>query len=92
LARKHVVVTGAGTGIGRAIPLARIVVPSHTGYPASKAGLLGLVRSLAAERAPRGVQVDAICPGWVDREMAWQASTRPPLRTEARARTHTVTR
>ena len=52
--------------------LARIAVPGYTGYSASKAGLLGLVRSLAAELAPRNVQVNAICPGWVDTDMAWQ--------------------
>jgi 3-oxoacyl-[acyl-carrier protein] reductase len=54
--------------------LARIAVPQYTGYSASKAGLLGLVRSFAAELAPRGVQVNAICPGWVDTEMAWLLS------------------
>jgi NAD(P)-dependent dehydrogenase (short-subunit alcohol dehydrogenase family) len=52
--------------------LARIGVPGYTGYCASKAGLLGLVRSLAAELAPDNVQVNAICPGWVDTDMAWQ--------------------
>ncbi len=51
--------------------LARIGVPAYTGYSASKAGLLGLVRSLAAELGPDGVQVNAVCPGWVDTEMAW---------------------
>jgi 3-oxoacyl-[acyl-carrier protein] reductase len=50
--------------------LARIPVPGYTGYSASKAGLLGLVRSLAAELAPEEVQVNAICPGWVATEMA----------------------
>jgi NAD(P)-dependent dehydrogenase (short-subunit alcohol dehydrogenase family) len=51
--------------------LARIPVPGYTGYSASKAGLLGLVRSLAAELAAENVQVNAICPGWVDTDMAW---------------------
>lgn len=51
--------------------LARIGVPGYTGYSASKTALLGLVRSLAAELAPQNVQVNAICPGWVDTDMAW---------------------
>ena len=50
--------------------LARIGVPGYTGYCASKAALLGLVRALAAELAPANVQVNAVCPGWVDTEMA----------------------
>ena len=52
--------------------LARIAVGGYTGYSASKAGLLGLTRSFAAELAPDNVQVNAICPGWVDTEMAWE--------------------
>jgi NAD(P)-dependent dehydrogenase (short-subunit alcohol dehydrogenase family) len=51
--------------------LARIGVAGYTAYCASKTGLLGLVRSLAAELAPRRIQVNAICPGWVNTEMAW---------------------
>ena len=50
--------------------LARIGVPGYTGYCASKAGLLGLTRALAAELAPQEVQVNALCPGWVDTSMA----------------------
>ncbi len=56
--------------------LARIGVPGYTGYSASKAGLLGLVRSLAAELGSDNVQVNAICPGWVDTDMAWDGLDR----------------
>ena len=67
--------------------LARIAVPGYTGYSASKAGLLGLVRSLAAELAPENVQVNAICPGWVETEMAWAGLDATGLpRAEAYAR------
>jgi len=52
--------------------LARIGVAGYTGYCASKAGVTGLVRALAVELAPKGVQVNTICPGWVDTEMAWE--------------------
>ena len=52
--------------------LARIAVPGYTAYSASKAGLLGLVRSFSAELAPDEVQVNAICPGWVETDMARQ--------------------
>ena len=66
--------------------LARIAVPGYTGYSASKAGLLGLVRSFAAELAPENVQVNAICPGWVDTDMAWQGlDLMPGTREEAYA-------
>ena len=38
-------------------------------YTASKAGLLGLTRHLASDDGPRGVRVNAICPGGVDTPM-----------------------
>ncbi|MBM74078.1 MAG: short-chain dehydrogenase [Proteobacteria bacterium] len=50
--------------------LARFGVPGYTGYCASKAGLLGLVRALALELASEQIQVNAICPGWVETDMA----------------------
>jgi NAD(P)-dependent dehydrogenase (short-subunit alcohol dehydrogenase family) len=43
--------------------------PYLAAYTASKHGLLGLVRSAAAEVASKGVTVNAVCPGYVDTPM-----------------------
>ena len=39
-------------------------------YGASKFGLVGLSESLYRELSPQGIKVTAICPGWVDTDMA----------------------
>ncbi len=52
--------------------LARFGVPNYTAYCTSKAGLLGLTRSLAVELADDKILVNSICPGWVETEMAQQ--------------------
>ena len=52
--------------------LARFGVPGYTAYCASKAGLLGMVRAFALELAKQNTQVNALCPGWVDTDMAWE--------------------
>jgi 3-oxoacyl-[acyl-carrier protein] reductase len=38
-------------------------------YAASKAGLIGLTKSLAHELAPRGVTVNVVTPGFIDTDM-----------------------
>ncbi len=50
--------------------LARLGVANYAAYCASKAGLLGLMRSWAVQFAPENILVNAICPGWVDTSMA----------------------
>lgn len=41
----------------------------RSAYNASKHGLIGLTRTLAAEWGGRGVRVNAVCPGWIKTEM-----------------------
>jgi NAD(P)-dependent dehydrogenase (short-subunit alcohol dehydrogenase family) len=48
----------------------------RSAYNASKHGLVGLTRTLAAEWGGRGVRVNAVCPGWIKTEMDVTAQAR----------------
>ena len=51
-------------------------VPYAAHYAASKHGILGLMRSLAAEYAKSRLTVNAVCPGYVDTPMTDQSVAR----------------
>lgn len=51
-------------------------VPYAAHYSASKHGMLGLMRSLAAEFARSRMTVNAVCPGFVDTPMTDQSTAR----------------
>lgn len=50
--------------------LGRFGVAGYTAYCASKHGVIGFTRALALEVIDRGITVNALCPGWVETEMA----------------------
>lgn len=62
-----------GQGVGAIVNVASIAglvgIGDRSAYNASKHGLIGLTRTLAAEWGGRGVRSNAVCPGWVKTEM-----------------------
>jgi NAD(P)-dependent dehydrogenase (short-subunit alcohol dehydrogenase family) len=60
---------GSGSIVNVSSVAGLLGVADRAAYNASKHGLVGLTRTLAAEWGGRGVRVNAVCPGWVKTEM-----------------------
>jgi NAD(P)-dependent dehydrogenase (short-subunit alcohol dehydrogenase family) len=71
------VVRGGGSIIGTASIRAVTVEPGQGVYAATKAGLVQLLRTAAAEFGPAGVRVNAIAPGVVDTPLTAQIAADP---------------
>ncbi len=59
----------AGSIVNVASVAGLLGIADRAAYNASKHGLIGLTRTLAAEWGGRGVRCNAVCPGWVKTEM-----------------------
>ncbi len=59
---------GSGSIVNVSSVAGLLGVADRAAYNASKHGLIGLTRTLAAEWGGRGVRVNAVCPGWVKTE------------------------
>src|SRR5690242_10452440 len=66
---RQMLAAGTGSIVNIASVAGLLGVADRSAYNASKHGLVGLTRTLAAEWGGRGVRVNAVCPGWVKTEM-----------------------
>jgi NAD(P)-dependent dehydrogenase (short-subunit alcohol dehydrogenase family) len=51
----------------------QIGVAGFSAYAASKHAIVGLTRSLALELGPKGIRVNAVCPGWIRTDAAMRS-------------------
>ena len=73
---------GGGSILFIASMASRMGLPEVSAYSAAKTGVLGLVRSLAAEWSAHGIRVNAIAPGWIETEMLRKVLDVDPARAD----------
>jgi 3-oxoacyl-[acyl-carrier protein] reductase len=78
---------GGGAVVCTASPTGLLgIAPDETAYSAGKAGVIGLVRTLAAAYAADGIRVNAVVPGVTDTRLAHPYLDEPASRAELRWR------
>ncbi len=68
-AAAHLIAQRAGKVVNVASVLGHVGLAGYTAYAASKGGVIGLTRALAAEWARHNIQVNALAPGWFVTDM-----------------------
>ena len=68
-AAKHMMKQRQGAIVNIASIVGVVGNAGQANYSASKAGLIGLTKTMARELAPRNITVNAIAPGFIDTEM-----------------------
>ena len=78
LVTRHAIplIPAGGAIVNTASIWGRVAEPAFDAYVASKHAVIGLTKTWARELGPRGIRVNAICPGWVRTEASMRSLRR----------------
>ena len=74
----HMMASGGGAIVNVSSAFGMVAAPRSAAYGAAKGGIIQLTRAMATEYGEHAIRVNALCPGYVDNDMARRRTRMSP--------------